>query len=662
MDELQNVPTPAPLPAEGRRRVVIENVRPSVDGGRFAVKRIVHERVIVTADLFADGHDEVRGQLLLRTPGSTEWRRLELQPLGNDAWQCEFVLSEVGRYEFVIEGWVDHFRSWLHDLKKRIEVGQDITVDLQIGAILIADAVKRATGDDVRHLGAWHSVLVGPDALSNLGGSGFDDLLELMDIYPDLRLATRCETVHAIVADRERARFSSWYELFPRSTSPESNRHGTFRDVIARLPYVAAMGFDILYMPPIHPVGRAFRKGKNNAVTAAAGEPGSPWAIGDSLGGHTALLPELGTLEDFHALIEAARQQGMEIALDIAYQCSPDHPYAAAHPNWFRVRPDGTIQYAENPPKKYQDIYPFDFESEDWHGLWQELKHVIEYWCEQGVRVFRVDNPHTKAFGYWEWMIADVKRQNPETIFLSEAFTRPKVMYRLAKLGFSQSYTYFSWRNQKQEIIEYFTELTDPKLQDYFRPNLWPNTPDILPEHLQTGGPAVFKARLVLAATLGASYGIYGPAFELMEHLPLKEGSEEYLNSEKYEIRLWDLDQSNSLREVITKINRTRREQRALQADRNLIFHGTDNEALLCYSKRSDDRASRVLVVVNLNFHAEQHGFVTLNAEGLGIDVNRAFQLRDVLSGESFAWSQARNYVELDPLAGKSAHVFVVTQ
>jgi starch synthase (maltosyl-transferring) len=486
--------------------------------------------------------------------------------------------------------------------------------------------------------------------------------LELMDIYPDLRLATRCEAVHPIVADRERARFSSWYELFPRSTSSEPNRHGTFRDVIARLPYVAAMGFDVLYLPPIHPVGRAFRKGKNNAVAAAAGEPGSPWAIGESIGGHTALHPELGTLQDFHALIEAARQRGIEIALDIAYQCSPDHPYAAAHPNWFKVRPDGTIQYAENPPKKYQDIYPFDFESEDWQGLWQELKHVIEYWCEQGVRVFRVDNPHTKAFGYWEWMIADVKRQYPETIFLSEAFTRPKVMYRLAKLGFSQSYTYFSWRNQKQEIIEYFTELTNPKLQDYFRPNLWPNTPDILPEHLQMGGPAAFKARLVLAATLGASYGIYGPAFELMEHLPLKEGSEEYLNSEKYEIRLWDLDQPNSLRDFIAKMNRTRGEQRALQADKNLTFHGTDNDALLCYSKRSDDRASRVLVVVNLNFHAEQHGFVTLSADGLGIDVNRPFQLRDVLSGEAFTWSQPRNYVELDPRNGKSAHVFVVTQ
>lgn len=647
---------------EGRLRAVVENVQPAVDGGRFAVKRVVGETVIVTADAFADGHDAVRCQLLLRPPHRPEWLRQEMQHQGNDAWRAEITLDEIGRYDFIVEAWVDHFQSWLRDLRKRIDAGQDVAIDLQIGSLLVADALHRASGDDVRHLGAWHSVLIGPDALSKLQGSGFDDLAELMAAYPDLRFATRSEPIHSIVADRERARFSTWYELFPRSTSTVPGRHGTFRDVIARLPYVVSMGFDVLYLPPIHPVGTAFRKGKNNSVTAEPGEPGSPWAIGAVGGGHTALHPELGTLDDFRALVEAASRQGIDIAIDIAYQCSPDHPYAKAHPNWFKVRPDGTIQYAENPPKKYQDIYPFDFESEDWRGLWQELKHVVEYWCQQGVRVFRVDNPHTKAFAFWEWMITGVKEQYPDALFLSEAFTRPKIMYRLAKLGFSQSYTYFTWRNQKREFVEYFTELTDPERQDYFRPNLWPNTPDILPEHLQVGGPAAFKARFVLAATLGANYGIYGPAFELMEHEPLKPGSEEYLHSEKYEIRTWDLGNPQSLRNLIATVNRTRREQKALQTDKHLAFHETDNEALLCYSKRSEDCASRVLVVVNLDFHAEQHGFVTLNGAGLGIDLSRPFQVRDVLSGESFTWSQARNYVELNPLSGKSAHVFVVTQ
>ncbi len=646
--------------AEGRRRAIIENVRPAVDGGRFAVKRIVGESVLITADAFADGHDALRCQLLLRAPGAAGWHRQEMHHLGNDAWRTECSLHEVGRYEFAIEAWVDPFQSWLQDLRKRIEAGQQVAIDLQIGAIQIAEAVQRAVGDDLRHLRAWHAALVGPGAVRKLQGSGFDDLGELMAGYPDLQHATRSE-VHAILADPPRAQFSSWYELFPRSTSPEPSRHGTFRDVIARLPYVASMGFDVLYLPPIHPIGAAFRKGKDNSDTAEPGEPGSPWAIGAADGGHTAIHKELGTIDDFRALVKAAQELGIDLALDIAFQCSPDHPYAQEHPSWFKARPDGTIQYAENPPKKYQDIYPFDFSSHDWRGLWRELKRVVEYWCEQGVRIFRVDNPHTKPFAFWEWMITEVKRQFPETIFLSEAFTRPKVMYRLAKLGFSQSYTYFSWRNQKKELIEYFSELSDPDRQNYFRPNLWPNTPDILPEHLQIGGPAAFKARLVLAATLGANYGIYGPAFERMEHRPAKAGSEEYLHSEKYELRHWNLDSPDSLRDFISAVNRTRREQRALQADRNLVFHDTDNEHLLCYSKRSDDHSSRVLVVVNLNYHAEQHGFIALNGPGLGINVNRDFQLRDMLSGESFTWSQPRNYVELDPHAGKSAHVFVVT-
>jgi starch synthase (maltosyl-transferring) len=662
---------PFGLPAEGRQRVAIENVQPSLDGGRFAVKRIVGQPVTITADVFADGHDHVACRLLLRMPGQDQWSRQPMQALGNDAWQAQFDLSQPGRYEFTIEAWIDHFDTWLADLRKRLEARQEVSVDLRIGAEMIAAAIERANNDptttgsphDVQILAGWKQALLQHDAAAQLTASALDELGELMAAHPDLQFATRLQPVHAIIAERHRAQFSSWYELFPRSTSDDPTKHGTFREVIKRLPYVASLGFDVLYLPPIHPVGHAFRKGKNNSTTAEPGEPGSPWAIGAREGGHTEIHPQLGTLEDFAALVAAVKQHGMELALDIAYQCSPDHPYATAHREWFKVRPDGTIQYAENPPKKYQDIYPFDFESADWQAMWHELRRVVLYWCQQGVRIFRVDNPHTKAFAFWEWMIAHVKQQYPDTIFLSEAFTRPKVMYRLAKLGFSQSYTYFTWRSGKQEIIEYFTELTQPKLQQYFRPNLWPNTPDILPGYLQTGQRSTFETRVVLAATLGASYGIYGPAYELLEHEPLKPGSEEYLNSEKYEIRQWDLNAPHSLAPTIAKLNKLRHDQPALQADLNLVFHETDNDALLCYSKRTDDGTSRVLVVVNLDFNQPQHGHVLLDMAGLMLRPDLPVKLHDILSNESFEWQPAeKNFVKLDPAAPYAVHVMVVQQ
>jgi starch synthase (maltosyl-transferring) len=420
------------------------------------------------------------------------------------------------------------------------------------------------------------------------------------------------------------------------------------------------MGFDVVYLPPIHPVGTNFRKGKNNATSASAADVGSPWAIGSPEGGHTAIHPQLGTLADLQALVADAAARGIDVALDIAFQCSPDHPYVSEHPEWFRRRPDGTIQYAENPPKKYQDIYPFDFETTAWQSLWRELTEVVLFWCEQGIRIFRVDNPHTKPFAFWEFLIGQVKAKYPEAIFLAEAFTRPKIMYRLAKLGFTQSYTYFTWRNTKAELTEYFTELALSDVREFFRPNLWPNTPDILPEHLQTGGRAAFVGRLVLAATLGANYGIYGPAFENLEHEPREPGSEEYLNSEKYEVKAWDFSRPQNISTVIAQVNRARRENPALQRDAGLAFHPTDNEQLLCYSKRSEDGANRVLVVVNLNFHGAERGTLDLRLAELGLSPDRPFEVQDLLQAKKFTWQGARNFVELDPQHSPT-HVFRIS-
>ena len=648
------------VPVEGRRRVVIENVKPVIDCGRYPIKRTLDQHVTVTADVFADGHDLVCCALLFRKPGASDWQQLPMEPLGNDAWRSQLTLEELGLYQYTVEGWIDTFGSWYRDLQKRLDAGQDVSVDLLIGRDLVAAAAAKASSADKAKLTEWKSRLADAGGVERVRSEG-DALAELMRRNPDKQFASRYDTVLGVTVDRERARFSSWYEMFPRSTASESGRHGTFRDCIARLPYVADLGFDVLYLPPIHPIGRAFRKGKNNALEAQPGEPGSPWAIGGKEGGHQAIHPDLGTLADFHMLVAAAREYDIDIALDIAYQCSPDHPYVREHPEWFRKRPDGTIQHAENPPKKYQDIYPFDFETKAWRGLWEELRDVVVYWIEQGVHVFRVDNPHTKSLGFWEWMIADVKRQYPDVIFLSEAFTRPKIMYRLAKVGFSQSYTYFTWRYSKQEFVEYLTELTTPPLQEFFRPNFWPNTPDILPEHLQTGGRPAFVTRVVMAGTLAANYGIYGPAFELMEHVPREHGSEEYLNSEKYEIRHWDLERSSSLREVLKRLNQARRDNPALKANLDLTFHDIDNDQILCYSKYSKEFKNLVLVAVNLDFRAKQGGNLLLPLEKLGLDAARPYELRDVLTESTFEWRGARNYVELDPET-KPVHLFVVRQ
>ena len=646
--------------ADGRRRVVIESITPEVDGGRFPAKRTVGDQVAVEADVFADGHDAVAASLLANRGGTKEWTEIRMRPLVNDRWTAAFRVSELGHYRFKVQGWIDHFETWRRDLLKRIQAETDTEVDYQIGANLVEETAGRASGADALWLRERAAELRSNQQPKQMRTHATDPMLhELVLRYPDKRFATESDRELEVVVEPVRARFSSWYEFFPRSTAAEEGRHGTFADAEMRLEYVAELGFNVVYLPPIHPIGATFRKGRNNSPGAGPRDYGSPWAIGSEDGGHKAIHKDLGTIADFRRFVAKAKTLQLSVALDVAFQASPDHPYVREHEDWFRKRPDGTIQYAENPPKKYQDIYPFDFENEDWRGMWEEFKSVFLYWVREGVTIFRVDNPHTKAFPFWEWVIAEVKREHPEVIFLAEAFTRPKIMYRLAKLGFGQSYTYFPWRNGKQEITAYLTELTQTPVREFFRPNQWPNTPDILTEFLQVDGRAAFVIRLLLAATLGANYGIYGPAFELMENTPVRRGSEEYLNSEKYEIRHWDLDRPDSLRDLIARVNGIRNSNEALQQDWTLKFHATNNDQLIAYSKESEDRTNLILTVVNLDPHHTQSGYVTLPVDELEIPADRAYEAEDLLTGDRYLWHGARNYVELNP-ARVSGHILKI--
>ncbi|HEX3034746.1 MAG TPA: alpha-1,4-glucan--maltose-1-phosphate maltosyltransferase [Thermodesulfobacteriota bacterium] len=635
---------------EGRRRVVIENVSPEIDCGHFPIKRVVGEKVVVEADIFTDGHDSVSAILLYREEGGDKWKETPMEFIVNDRWTAGFAVRGIGVYLYTLEAWVNHFKTWQKGLKKKFDAGQDLSVDILIGVQYIKDTIKRASkkGDKERLSDFAGLLEKRGDIEEAVSAALSEELAELMGKYPDKRFATRYEKELAVRVDRQKALFSTWYERFPRSCSPEPGKHGTFRDCERILPEVARMGFDVLYLPPIHPIGRTNRKGKNNSPVTEPDDVGSPWAIGAEDGGHKAIHPELGTFKDFERLISKAKDYGIEIAIDLAYQCTPDHPYVKEHPEWFRKRPDGTIQYAENPPKKYEDIFPIDFETENWGELWEELKRVILFWIEKGVHIFRVDNPHTKAFAFWEWAINGVKKDYPDVIFLSEAFTRPKVMYRLAKLGFTQSYTYFTWRNTKGEFTQYLTELIETEVAEFFRPNFWPNTPDILPEHLQFGGRPAFMMRLVLAATLSSNYGIYGPAFELClsEALP---GKEEYLNSEKYEIKNWDWDQPGNLKDFIARVNQIRRENPALQMTRNLKFYEVDNENLLFYGKATEDLSNIIMVVVNLDPYHTQAGWVKVPIAELGIDPTQPYLAHDLLSDDKYIWHGERNYVLLNP-------------
>ncbi len=639
-----------PLPQEGRRRVVIEGVWPEIDGGRFAAKRVVGEKFVVQADVFGDGHDEVTALLLYRHHSEDQWHKTPMRPLGNDRWEGFFVPQEIGAYLYTLAGRVDHFETWKHDLAKKLDAGRDLKVDILIGVAMIEGAAERGGEDGEKLLGYAERLKETPDDPSALAVASEELLGELMAIHHDPKLVTHYDKELRLTVDRERALFSAWYEFFPRSVCSDGDGHGTFAECEKLLPEIARMGFDIVYFPPIHPIGLTFRKGKNNSTTAVEGDPGSPWAIGAPDGGHKDVHPELGSVEDFEKFITAAAGYGIEVAMDIAFQASPDHPYVREHAAWFRWRPDGTVQYAENPPKKYQDIIPFDFESPEWRTMWSELTDVFRFWIERGITVFRVDNPHTKAFGFWEWAIGEIKRDYPEVIFLSEAFTRPKVMYRLAKLGFSQSYTYFSWRNTAAEMEQYLKELTRAPVRDFFRPNFWPNTPDILPEFLQYGGKPAFVIRFILASTLSASYGIYGPPFELFVHQAVP-GKEEYLDSEKYEVRCWDWDDPRHMRDLIAAVNAVRRENPALQSTWNVRFCRCENDNILAYIKATEDRSNILLVTVSFDPFKAQSGRVRLPLDELGIVPGHPFLVHDLLSGENSIWHGEWNEIELSPHA-----------
>ena len=640
-------------------RVVIENVKPEIDEGRLPIKRVIGEKIVVQADIFCDGHYDVAASLLYRKANEEKWKEAPMRALGNDRWEGVFTVEELGSYYYTVRGWIDHFQTWQKDLKKKYEASHDLKVDLSIGSGFMENAAERASGPNVGKLRTFAEVLEDEkDVDKAVSVALSDDVTSLMKAYPDKSLSTTYEKELAVFVDRKKALFSTWYEMFPRSCSPELGRHGTFRDCERLLPEIAKMGFDVLYSPPIHPIAKTNRKGKNNSPVAGPDDPGSPWAIGSEEGDHKSVHPQLGTIEDFEKFVNRAKDYGIEIAIDLAFHCSIDHPYVKEHPEWFRWRPDGTIQYAENPPKKYEDVIPFDFETENWRELWEELKSIVLFWVERGVNIFRVDNPHTKPFAFWEWLIKEIKRDHPDTIFLSEAFTRPKVMYKLAKVGFTQSYTYFTWRNTKREFMEYLTELTQTGVREYFSPNFWPNTPDILSEYLQYGGRPAFIIRLVLAATLSSNYGIYGPAFELCvtDALP---GKEEYLNSEKYEIKNWDRDKPGNIRDLIAKLNQIRRENPALQTTWNLKFHEVNNDNLICYGKTTEDLSNLILIAVNLDPFHVQSGWVRVPLNELGIAPEHPFLVHDLLSDNKYNWQGEWNYVELNPQV-IPAHIFRV--
>ncbi len=628
----------------GKLRVIIENVQPSIDNGLYPAKRTVGERVDVTANIFGDGHDHIRASVLFKREGEKNWSSVELLPTFNDEWSGSFYVTETGRYNFTIHAWIDYFDTWYDGFKKKAAAKVDVHVELMEGVIFL-----KTIGKGNRELLAKAKKLENKenyhDSIEWVLSKEFENIVHQ---HPLKENETKFQQELVIIVENKDVLFNSWYEFFPRSSSLEAGKHGTFQESIKLLPRVAAMGFDVLYFPPIHPIGKVNRKGKNNSVRSQPGEPGSPWAIGSNEGGHKSILPELGTLEDYRQLVQEAAKHKIKVALDLAFQCAPDHPYVKEHPEWFRQRPDGSIQYAENPPKKYQDIYPFNFECDNWKELWEELKSVILFWIQQGVTIFRVDNPHTKPIPFWQWAISEVTKEYPHVIFLAEAFTRPKVMASLAKIGFTQGYTYFTWRVNKQDIVDYMKELVYGPSRNYFRPNFWPNTPDILPYHLQNQGENSFILRFALASTLSSSYGIYGPSYELFENTPV-EGREEYFNSEKYEVRNYDWKKTNRMTDIISLVNKARKENLALQSTWNIQFCEIENTNLIAYLKTTDDLSSIILVVVTLDPYSNQQGYVQLPKQRLKLTDKINVKLTDLITEEKYTWTQEWNYVELNP-------------
>lgn len=641
-----------------KNRVIITNVQPCIDAGSYIAKTTLNEKLTISASIFTDGHDDIDASVFIKPTGSKQWLERPLSFINNDHWEAAYNADGLGIYEFKIHAWADHFTTWLKGLKKKFEAGQDLDIERKIGINLIETEIVRGGkyNTQLKSLAEELNQLNDEQLISAVSSN---QTVQLMRDALVRKAVTKSET-YQFEVERKKAGFSTWYELFPRSASQFEGVHGSFKDVERLLPRIRSMGFDVLYLPPIHPIGEKHRKGKNNSLTATENDPGSPWAIGGRDGGHKAIHPQLGTIDDFKELIKAAEQHDIEIAMDIAFQCSPDHPYVKDHPEWFKWRPDGTVQYAENPPKKYEDILPINFDTEDQQGLWEELKSVVEYWIDNGISVFRVDNPHTKALPFWEWMISEVRKDHPEVIFLAEAFTRPRVMEHLAKTGFNQSYTYFTWRNTKRELEAYLTELTKSPMRYYFRPNFWPNTPDILPPELSAGGENAHIMRVILAATMSSNYGIYGPVYEygLTAAMP---GKEEYIDNEKYEIRNWDWDRYTRIGEVITRLNRIRKQNPALQTTWNIEFAETTNEQIICYTKVDDDSNNILIVAVNLDPYHTQSAHVRIPIGKTGIRSGIPYKVHDLLSGDTYTWQDEWNYVRLDPFQ-MPAHLFKVEQ
>ena len=642
-------------------RVIIEAVEPQVDGGRFPIKRVVGEKVAVAADIYKEGHDKLAARLKVRPAGTTTWLESPLQPGDNDRWHGEFTVTSIGRWEYTIEAYAERYLSWVDEIGKKNVPGAQLTSELLEGLTILKKSTALAVGEDRSRMlgiiGAMESALAAGEQQGAVDLGVGSVMHEMMARYPDRSEGYQLAPTLSVMVNRPVTRFAAWYEFFPRSQGTVPFRHGTLQDSIKRLPAIRAMGFDVIYLPPIHPIGYAYRKGKNNSLVAEPGDVGSPWAIGNEHGGHMGLEPQLGTWADWDEFAATCRELGIEIALDYVMNCSPDHPYVAEHPDWFFHRPDGSIKYAENPPKKYQDVYPLNFGTADRAGLWQEMLKIFLFWVSKGVTTFRVDNPHTKPVPFWEWVIAEVHREHPEVIFLAEAFTKPKMMRLLAKVGFAQSYTYFTWRNSKHELTEYVSELTNGPMKEYFTGNFFANTPDILPPILQYGGRPAFIMRAVLAATLSTVYGIYS-GYELCENAALP-GKEEYLDSEKYEIKVRDWLAPGNIVDVVTRINQIRRESAALQIYNDVLFVATSNPQILAYAKMTDDLSDVILCVVNLDPHHKQSALLDIPLSAFGIAADEQYQAHDLLSDERYRWQGPTAYVELGP-PGKMAHIIKI--
>ncbi|MEM6915510.1 MAG: alpha-1,4-glucan--maltose-1-phosphate maltosyltransferase [Verrucomicrobiota bacterium] len=642
--------------------VVVSNLSPVVESGRYPTKRVEAEPLLVEADIFKDGHDVVVAIAEWRREGDSTWSAVAMTAQENDRWNATLIFPEIGEYEIAVTAWADDFLTWVHDYERRLTGDQaDFTTEVEEGRVILNNAAIRAAGgkahDDAEAIENLTTQLMASDPKEVPTLMHQPEVTELLARWPDRKLATTSEEVIRLTVETKRSAYSAWYEFFPRSAEGIEGKHSTFRDCMPRIADAKAMGFDIIYFPPIHPIGISHRKGKNNSVTCEAGDVGSPWAIGNRHGGHRSVEPALGTIDDFVWLLREAKKIGMDIALDFAINCSPDHPYVEEHPEWFYHRPDGSIKYAENPPKKYQDIYPLNFHCDEWRELWEELRDVVLFWVGKGVTIFRVDNPHTKPVAFWEWLIAEIHAVDPTVIFLSEAFTRPKMMQTLAKAGFTQSYTYFTWRETRHDLIDYVNELTKGHMRDYYRANFWPNTPDILPFHLHDAPPSSFKIRAALAATLSSSWGMYS-GYELCENKPLP-GREEYLDSEKYQLKTRNWDKPGNIKPFLTRLNRARQENAALQTYANIEFVPCDNEEMIAYYRWSDDRSNLILVVVNLDSHRRHETSIHLPLEAMGLQPGNTFRVSDLIYEETYTWRESTNFVALDPRT-KPVHVFRV--